>query len=73
MVLVMILDAPTELNGNIGMGLLQANDSKRGMESLKIYHYFFVCFPAAWGWARTQLNRAKQRLSNGAAAVGYEE
>lgn len=42
MVLVMILDAPTGQNGNVGMGLLQAHNSKHGMVGFKIYHHAVI-------------------------------
>lgn len=42
MVLVMTLDAPTGQNGDVGMGFLQAHDSKHDMVCFKIYHHSFV-------------------------------
>lgn len=44
----MILDAPTGQNGDVGMELLQAHNSKHGMVDFTVYHHsFFFLFLVA--------------------------
>lgn len=42
MVLVMMQDAPTGQDGNVGKGLLQAHNSKHGIVGFKMYHRSIV-------------------------------